>query len=68
MTIFRDGCSNDSPTSWRWIATGPIHLPCLNVALVPVEKVRQITNPNNVPGNNMELLLQSILITVLLLS
>lgn len=41
---------------------GPIPLPCMEVVLVPAEKVRANNyNPNNVPKNNMELLLQSIL-------
>lgn len=41
---------------------GPIALPCMEVVLVPAEKVRANNyNPNNVPKNNMELLLQSII-------
>lgn len=64
MTIFRDGCvGNEQPNVVALDSNrGPILLPCLNVVLVPVEKVRANNyNPNNVPGNNMELLLQSIL-------
>lgn len=41
---------------------GPIALPCMEVVLVPAGKVRANNyNPNNVPKNNMELLLRSIL-------
>lgn len=41
---------------------GPIQLPCMDVILVPAEKViANNYNPNNVPKNNMELLQQSIL-------
>lgn len=41
---------------------GLIDLPCLNVKLVPAEKVKANNyNPNNVPKNNMELLQQSII-------
>lgn len=41
---------------------GDIELPCLNVELVPIEKVRANNyNPNNVAKNNMELLQQSII-------
>lgn len=41
---------------------GPVPLPCMEVVLVPAEKVRANNyNPNNVPKNNMELLLQSIM-------
>jgi len=41
---------------------GPVPLPCMEVVLVPAEKVRANNyNPNNVPKNNMELLLQSII-------
>jgi len=41
---------------------GPVPLPCMDVVLVPAEKVRANNyNPNNVPKNNMELLLQSIM-------
>ena len=41
---------------------GPVRLPCMNTILVPAEKVRANNyNPNNVPRNNMELLLQSII-------
>lgn len=41
---------------------GPLLLPCMHTFLVPVEKVRANNyNPNAVPKNNMELLLQSIL-------
>lgn len=41
---------------------GPLPLPCMDVVLVPVDKVRANNyNPNSVPKNNMELLQQSIL-------
>lgn len=41
---------------------GWLPLPCMHVILVPAEKVRANNyNPNAVPKNNMELLLQSIL-------
>lgn len=41
---------------------GPLALPCMHVELAPAHKVRANNyNPNNVPRNNMELLLQSIL-------
>ena len=41
---------------------GLIDLPCMNVVLVDTDKVKANNyNPNNVPKNNMELLLQSIL-------
>ncbi len=41
---------------------GYIDLPCMDVVLVPIEKVRANNyNPNNVPRNNMELLQQSII-------
>ena len=41
---------------------GPVPLPCMEVVLVPAEKVRANNyNPNNVPKNNMELLLQSLI-------
>ena len=41
---------------------GDIQLPCMDVVLVPTEKIKANNyNPNNVPKNNMELLLQSIL-------
>lgn len=43
-------------------AYGPLMLPCLQVIIVPIEKVRANTyNPNHVSENNMKLLLQSIL-------
>lgn len=42
-------------------AKGLIELPCMNVVLVDADKVKANNyNPNNVPKNNMELLLQSI--------
>ena len=40
---------------------GTIELPCMDPIIVPIDKVRANNyNPNNVPKNNMELLLQSI--------
>ncbi|NCB94715.1 MAG: chromosome partitioning protein ParB [Clostridia bacterium] len=41
--------------------SGTIELPCMDPIIVPIDKVRANNyNPNNVPKNNMELLLQSI--------
>lgn len=41
---------------------GKISLPCMEPAIVPIEKVRANNyNPNNVSENNMQLLLQSII-------
>ena len=41
---------------------GNIELPCMEVILVPVEKVRANNyNPNNVAKNNMDLLQQSVI-------
>jgi ParB-like chromosome segregation protein Spo0J len=63
-TILQDNCTTNGQPNVMALDSnrGPIFLPCLNVILVPAEKVRANNyNPNNVPRNNMELLLQSIL-------